>query len=378
MFNQYGPEKHKMPNWKDTKLFIVFLLLLSACDNAVRSDVSFNKQTSENLLKGKQFIAGEINGLNYSIITGDKKLNIDKQDIEILLSQIQALIDTKNKQSFIYRFNHNNQHIFSITDSTLFLTKCFQLADSINQKTYGYFDPTAHFLTKIWGFDKATINRVDSNLIQIKMKSVGFNNKHLLSYSISKDSTVKIFKKRNALNLDFSAFYHGIIADNICALLSQHNNHNYLIEVEGVRKVKGRNFDGLQWQIGIDIPKKSEFGNNALRDYTKIINLNHGAIATVGNYNVYYKAGNEKRSYTINPKTGFPVNHKLLCATVWAKTCAEAEAYAHAFMNMGLAKSIQFIKNNPKTDVQALLYYTDKNGELKNYKSKGMQRMLEK
>lgn len=377
MFRQHGLKKRKMLDWKNIKLSILFIAFFcSSCNDAAKSKMKFETKTDHNALRGKQFLSGQVGDLNYSIITGDQSLHVSKHDIENLLTQIQLGVSAQNKHSFIYHFNHSEKKFFSFKDSLKFLTNCFKLADSINRQTNGYLDPTAYFLTKEWGFDAKTINDVDTNSIQKYMNQVGFSNKHLLFYTIDDQQTIQIIKRNSRLKLNFTVLYRGLAADFICAMLSKHNNNNYLIEIDGVRKVKGRNIDGLQWQIGIDIPKKPEFGYKSIRDYTKIVNLSHGAIASAGNYNSYYIDDENKRSYTINPKTGFPVTHHLLSATVWAKTCADADAYAHAFMAMGLNKTIHFINKNSAIDVEVLLFYSDEKGNLKNYKSEGMKQML--
>jgi thiamine biosynthesis lipoprotein len=102
--------------------------------------------------------------------------------------------------------------------------------------------------------------------------------------------------------------------------------------------------------------------------------LNDRSLATSGNYRKYYEKNGIKYVHTINPKTGFPVISNLLSATVVARDCMTADAYATAFMVMGTDRSIRFLKENKFLD--AYLIYSDEKGNFKVYYTEGLKRYI--
>lgn len=368
-----------MQNWRNIKIIIYYFvsIILVGCSGSTKSEMKFPDLKEKNKsLHSKQIIFGDINGLNYSIITGDNSLLVSQKEIEQLLLNYQLVVSNEISSSFIYKFNHSIGQVLSLNDSFHYFEDIFQFSQQIHDSTSGAFNPTALFLTKEWGFEKNSFIDLDSNKVSSFMKNVDFENGHLYSLSFSDKNILSIKKKNNFVSFDFSEITSGLAVDYVCDLLSKNGNKNFFIEIEGKRKVKGRNKDGLQWQIGIDIPKKSQDGRESVRDFTKVVDLKSGAIATAGNYNLFYLKNNEKRSYTIDPRTGYPVNHSLLSATVWSDKCALSDAYSHAFMVMGMNETIEFLKNNPSLNLEVLLIYSDENGNLIRYETSGMQRML--
>ncbi|MCS6834332.1 MAG: FAD:protein FMN transferase, partial [Flammeovirgaceae bacterium] len=96
-------------------------------------------------------------------------------------------------------------------------------------------------------------------------------------------------------------------------------------------------------------------------------------LATSGNYRNFYLKDGKKYAHTIDPKTGYPVLHSLLSATVVANDCMDADAYATAFMVIGTEKAIDFLRQHPELD--ALLIY-EENGALKTYASENLKKFI--
>jgi FAD:protein FMN transferase len=112
------------------------------------------------------------------------------------------------------------------------------------------------------------------------------------------------------------------------------------------------------------------------RTFSAIISISNQAVATSGNYRKFYEKDGKKYSHTIDPKTGYPVQHNLLSATVVAENAAFADAMATVFMVWGTEKSIDFVKNHPELKLEILLQFVDENGKMSKYLSPGMQKML--
>jgi len=368
-----------MLNWRNTRriLYCSISFAIISCSGSTKSELKFQDSNKKNeSLQSQQIIFGDVNGLNYTIITGDDALYTSQREIEQLLINFQSVVSNEQPNSFIYKFNHSTGQVITLNDTFHYFQDLFQFSQEIYHLTNGAFNPCAQFITKKWGFDKAFSNDIDSIQVSSFMKDMDFEAGHLYSMNIGENNLVSLKKKNNHLTFDFSDISSGLAVDYICEFLSKKGNKNYFIEIEGKRKVKGRNKDGLQWQIGIDIPKKSQDGRESVRDFTKVVDIKSGAIATAGNYNSFYMKDNEKRSYTIDPRTGFPVDHSILSATVWSDKCTTSDAYSHVFMVMGVNEIIEFLKNNPALNIELMLIYNDENGNLTRFETPGMQRML--
>jgi thiamine biosynthesis lipoprotein len=97
-------------------------------------------------------------------------------------------------------------------------------------------------------------------------------------------------------------------------------------------------------------------------------------MATSGNYRNYYYKDGKKYAHTIDPRTGYPVQHSILSATVIAKDCMSADAYATAFMVMGLEEAERVADAHP--DIDACFIYTDEEGKLQTFLTKGMEKYM--
>ena len=110
---------------------------------------------------------------------------------------------------------------------------------------------------------------------------------------------------------------------------------NFLVEIGGENKAKGLNQDSLKWSIGLNTPKSDA----ALNDFILVLELSGQAVATSGNYRNFYTVDGKTYGHTINPKTGYPSLNELLSVSVVAEDCMSADAYATAFLAMGLEKA---------------------------------------
>ena len=182
--------------------------------------------------------------------------------------------------------------------------------------------------------------------------------------------TISVCKLKKGIKLDFSAIAKGYGVDVVAAFLKDKGIVNMMVEIGGEVVCYGRNQNGNMWKIGIDNPLADE-GGEALQ---ATVNLKNRAIATSGNYRNYYEKNGKKYSHTIDPKTGYPVEHTLLSASVFADNCMTADAYATAFMVMGLDRAKVLLEKDATLD--AYLVYSDDGGNVKTYVTEGIKNFI--
>ena len=145
----------------------------------------------------------------------------------------------------------------------------------------------------------------------------------------------------------------------IARLLEKEGVENYMILIGGEVVVKGVNQNGVCWRTGINLPEDDPDGIK--NNYDEIVQLcKKGAIATSGNYRNFYIKDGKKYAHTIDPRTGYPAEQSVLSATIVANDCMTADAYATAFMAMGLEKARQMADSLP--EIEYYVIYADENG----------------
>ena len=215
-------------------------------------------------------------------------------------------------------------------------------------------------MVNAWGFGFKNGDFPDSLQIDNLRTLIGYNRVQLIDGRIEKED--------ERLLLNCSAIAKGYAVDVIAQLLNRNGVKNYLVDIGGEIVAKGRNSrDGL-WRIGVNKPVEDSLSVN--QEIQTVLQLTDRAMATSGNYrNFYYKDG-KKYAHTIDPRTGYPVEHNLLSATVIAADCMTADALATAFMVMGLDGAKAYIKQHPEIDVY--LIYSDEEGNYQMFYSDGM------
>jgi thiamine biosynthesis lipoprotein len=181
----------------------------------------------------------------------------------------------------------------------------------------------------------------------------------------------KIIKAKPEIKLDFNAIAQGYTVDVLANYLESKGINNYLVELGGELKAKGKK-ENENWKVGIDKPDEKATSERKLE---AVINLNNKALATSGNYRKFYEESGQKFSHIIDPRTGYPAKQNLLSATVIADDGITADAYATAFMVMGLKKSIQFLEDNKDLKLEVYFIYDD-NGIWKTYASESLKKWI--
>ena len=304
-------------------------------------------------------INGLIFGTVYNITyqyDGDLKVEIDEE-----LKRFDGSLSPFNDTATITRINRNED----IVPDTFF-TNVFHRSMEISEETDGAFDITVAPLANAWGFGFKKGAFPDSTMIDSLLDITGYT-------KVALSNEGKVVKQDKRMMLSCSAVAKGYAVDVIAQFLAKKGIKNFMVEIGGEIVAQGENPKKDLWRIGINKPVDDLSINQELQTVLSVTGV---GIATSGNYrNFYYKDG-KKYAHTIDPRTGYPVQHNILSATVIAKDCMSADAYATAFMVMGLEEAERFANAHP--DIDACFIYTDENGKLQTYYTKGMERFISK
>ena len=321
------------------RYLLIFLICLVSC--------SIDQSSKKSVLVTNK---GNTQGTYYYI----KYLSINGQsfqtDIDSILNEIDLSLSIYNNNSLISNINSGD----SVNTDILFNT-VFDVSKEINEKTNGAFDPSISPLVNYWGFYNYTGVKeilVDSTEINNILKNIGFGKIKI------KNNLVKL---PTNMSLDFNSIAQGYTVDLIGSYLRKVGVNDFLINVGGENLASGKNQEGDIWKIGIEKPT-----NKINDDYKLILSLNNKAIATSGNYRKFHKINGKKYSHVIDPSTGYPAYNRLLSVSVIHDDCMIADAYATAFMVMGVKKTKDFIKKNKELQV-FLIYSSKENEELETY-----------
>lgn len=368
-----------MQNWKNTTRYILIggLTILTASCNSNEEGTSIEDQKTElssntenawwNDVKS---ISGNALGTTFIVKTSDDSLRTNPQEIEYLIESFNLELSTYIPNSLISDFNENDSVID--LNSTQFFKECFELSHEIYKTTEGAFDPTVYPLVNLWGFFKDIENAPSDAEIDSVLTFIGLDDE---KYKYEEG----IFtKKDHRLKLVFNAIAKGQCVDVVADYLDEKGQENYFIEIGGEIRVKGINDHKKKWLIGIDEPIESNTGvdGSEKRELENYIEVTNKAVATSGNYRKFYELDGKKYSHTISPVTGRPVRHNLLSVTVVADDAATADAYATAFMVMGVEKSLQLMKDKPELNIEAYLLFENQQGRIERAYSRGMIKYL--
>ena len=276
---------------------------------------------------------GKIFGTLYTVTY---EHNADLQaDIVGAMQAVDNSLSPFNKRSIITHINNND----SIIVDSLF-TEVFRNAQIVYEESHGAFDPTVAPLVNAWGFGFKNGIEVNASTIDSLRSLIGMSRISITDGRVAKDDP--------RIMLDFSAIAKGYGSDRVARVLDSCGIKNYMVEIGGEVVVKGHNRHGNPWGIGINKPIDDSLSAN--QELQTVLRLQNCAIATSGNYrNFYYKDG-VKYAHTIDPRTGYPVQHSLLSATVIADNCMRADALATAFMVMGVDSAMAYCERHPEID----------------------------
>ena len=283
---------------------------------------------------------------------------VSKLNIDPILRAFNQSLSTYIPSSEISQLNQAGR----LDNPSALFTAVVIKSKEVFEKSQKTFDPTVGPLVNAWGFgpDKEP-NIPDSTAVATLLSQTGFGRIKIEEHVVSMDS---------GMFLDFSAIAKGYAVDVLADYLEAQGVRHYMVEIGGEVRAKGINEKEKTWSIGIEDPLVAQDESRLLA----IIRLSDKAMATSGNYRNYYRVGGRTIAHTIDPRTGYNTDHHLLSASVFAADCITADAYATAFMVLGL-KGAQEVAQKEGLDV--FLVYQKENGELASFASSGLQPYIE-
>ena len=310
--------------------------------------------------KQKQYFeeSGSVFHTIYHVKYEGSELLTEKIDAE--LQKFNLSLNPFNPNSIISKVNQNEP-----VEADDWFIEVFNKAKEVSDHSEGVFDITCAPLVNLWGFGFSKMDSVTPQMIDSIKQFVGYQKVRLDGRKVIKDDP------RTLLNC--SAIAKGYASDVIARLLEREGVENYMVEIGGEVTMKGVNQNGKCWRIGINKPEDDSTGIK--NDVGEVVELcKKGGVATSGNYRNYYIKDGKKYAHTIDPRTGYPSEQSILSATIVADDCITADAYATAFMAMGLEKAREVAKNIP--GIEYYVIYTDENGKHQIEYSTGMLQFL--
>jgi len=326
------------------RIFIFTLVFFAGCNTLQKEPVR---------------LLGEAQGTYYSIIYFENEQRDFQIEIDSILNEFDKSVSLWVPSSILSRVNQNDSAV--LPDD--YFVDNFKLSMEVAEETDGYFDITVGSLVRAWGFGFDATVKVDSTIIDSILQFTGYKKVRLNNTEVIKDDLRTTF--------DFNAVAQGYSVDLIGSFLEGQGIKNYLVDIGGEVKAKGKKPDGSKWKIGIEKPTQNASDGRSLEAIVEVSNI---AVATSGSYRKFYEENGIRYSHTINPKTGYPVQHSLLSASVLAESAAVADAYATAFMVMGLEKAKEYLNENDQ--LEAYFIYSDKNGEYKTFATEGFNQLI--
>ncbi|MDE5784023.1 MAG: FAD:protein FMN transferase [Prevotella sp.] len=245
-------------------------------------------------------------------------------EIEAELQKVDDELSMFNEHSTVACLNRGEA-----VDTGAMFNEVYQLARKINIDTDGAFDITVAPLVNAWGF--------------------GFKHEQMPTPE-QVDSLLKIRHQ-----MDFSAIAKGYGCDVVARFLEQRGITNYMVEIGGEVVLRGQSPRQVDWRIGVSKPVADSLTVEG--DLQTVLMMTDRAMATSGNYRNFYEKDGHRYAHTIDPRTGYPVQHNILSATVLADDCATADAYATSFMVLGMEGAKAVLARHP--ELEAYLIYTD-------------------
>lgn len=306
----------------------------------------------------KMVLQGQAQGSYYAVTYFDEQGRNFQHEIDSIFHAVDISVNLWVHNSVISKVNRNEE----VTLDSIFIDN-FRIAQEAARLSNGYFDPTISPIVAAWGFSYKKGDSITPQLID--------SLKQLVDYRKVRIENGKVIKETPAITLDFNAIAQGYTSDLIAGFLDSHNIKDYLVDTGGEIMARGEKPNGQPWIVGIEKPAENWDSEQVV--HTRIALCNKGLV-TSGSTRKYVERDGKRYSHCINPKTGYPVEHQLLSATVLAENSVWADALASICMVMGLEQSLPLIDS--LGGVEAYYIFVNKQGELETYATEGFQSLV--
>lgn len=296
------------------------LLLLAGCSDDAQNRLSV--------------LSGPTMGTTWSVkYTGSPDQGVDelKEDIEKALEQINQQMSTYQSDSAISRFNRAPAGtVMPLPDDFVTVMKA---ALALSEQTGGAYDVTVGPLVNLWGFgpDKGALEKPTKKAIAKAKDRVGWKKLTLNDDGLLQPGDVYV---------DLSSIAKGFGVDKVTHVLKKHDIDNYLVEVGGELRAGGEKPHGQPWRVAVEQPIPG------VREVEYIVDLKDRSVATSGDYRNFFQVDGTLYSHTLDPRTGYPVGHKLASVSVLDETAMMADGLATVMTVLGPEEGMAFAKRH--------------------------------
>lgn len=270
-------------------------------------------------------ISGRTMGTTYNIkyltVEGVPAAEALQRSIDGRLDQVNEQMSTYRKNSELSRFNqYQGSEPFTVSAQTALVTR---EAVRLNKLTLGALDVTVGPLVNLWGFGPEARPDIVPSDEELAARRAIVGIEHL---TVTDNSLSKAIPE---LYVDLSTIAKGWGVDVIADYLESQGITDYMVEVGGEIRMRGKNGKGVNWRIAIEKPDVNQ------RAIQEIIEPGDMAVATSGDYRNYFERDGIRYSHIIDPKTGKPINHKVVSVTALDPSCMTADGLATGLMVLG-------------------------------------------
>ncbi|MCC7525449.1 MAG: FAD:protein FMN transferase [Chitinophagaceae bacterium] len=292
---------------------------------------------------------GYAQGTTWSIKYYAKDSAVKKHQIDSILVSLDSSLSIYKPYSLIRRFNASRKGIVADEHLAIVVAK----AIDVWQQSGALFDITLQPLVQAWGFSSKKVGHFpNSREVHRLLKCVGTDKIRLEGN--------RLVKTKPCVRIDVDGIAQGYSVDVLADFLERHHVSNYIVEIGGEVKIKGRKKPGNErMKIGIEAPGEYDFTPSVIQ---KVISIDHGAVTTSGNYRKYHESNGEKFSHTIDPRTGYPAKNNLVSVTVFARDAITADAYDNVLMTLGMEEALSFTEQ--RKDIAAYFIYKTHEGTI--------------
>ncbi|WP_169579616.1 FAD:protein FMN transferase [Saccharospirillum impatiens] len=257
-----------------------------------------------------------------SVVASESEARALDGEVRTAIDEVNVAMSTYLPRSDVSRFNDAPVNGWiAVSPMT---AEVVSLALEVAEASNGAFDPTIGPLVDLWGFGpKETTDQVPSeDEIKAALAMVGWQ-------AVEIDMTANKLRKMEPRELDLSAIAKGFAVDQVANLLEARGFEDYLVEIGGEMRFSGTKPGDDPWRVAIESPDSDN------RSVYEVLEVTNGSMATSGDYRNFFEQDGQRYSHTLDPKTGYPIRHDLVSATVLGDRSVFSDAYATAFMVMG-------------------------------------------
>lgn len=345
-------------------VFGLFGLLFNACGEGTN-------QTDSGRLSQPELTThqGDTQGTTY-LIKYHGGTVVPQSKIDSVLEAVDVEFNLWRSDSRINAINAYDQSdsLYRFIDEKLLWSSLWAQSLDLFEASQGAFDPTVQPLVELWGFGLSKRETVSPEDVAGIMPHVGLTFERIDLNEVEHDRVYQFttVRKRDAqTGLDFNGIAQGLTVDLLAELLIDHDVVQFMVEVGGEVKCMGERPDAQPWRIAIDQPQADD-ADGFERTMQTVLEVRNAAVCTSGNYRKFYEEDGVKRSHTISPFTGYPVQHGLLSVTIHATDASTADALATACMVWGPEDGKRFIlkyrEENPFERIEAYFISDDGTG----------------